>query len=160
MKERLASAETPESKEEALLALRVCDPASGSGHFLLAAARRIARELAKVRSGEEEPAPSEYRIAIRDVVRNCIYAVDRNPLAVDLCKVALWIEGHAAGLPLGFLDHHIKCGDSLIGISDLSVLKKGIPNDAYKTVTGDDKKAATALPQAQRERTHGTIGTH
>ena len=154
MKERLASAETPESKEEALLALRVCDPASGSGHFLLAAARRIARELAKVRSGEEEPAPSEYRIAIRDVVRNCIYAVDRNPLAVDLCKVALWIEGHAAGLPLGFLDHHIKCGDSLIGISDLSVLKKGIPNDAYKTVTGDDKKAAQLyLKRNEKERT-------
>ena len=114
IEDRLAAAKTSESKEGTLLALRVCDPASGSGHFLLAAARRIAHELAKVRTGEEEPGLVQYRAAIRDVVRNCIYAVDKNPLAVDLCKVALWIEGHAAGLPLGFLDHHIKCGDSLV----------------------------------------------
>ena len=127
IQERLAAAKTSEAKEGALLGMRVCDPASGSGHFLLAAARRIARELAKVRTGDEEPAPAQYRNAIRDVVRHCIYAVDKNPLAVDLCKVALWIEGHAAGLPLGFLDHHVKCGDSLVGVSELSVLTEGIP---------------------------------
>ena len=150
MEERLTAARTPEDKEKALLALRVCDPASGSGHFLLAAARRIARELAKVRTGDEEPAPSEYRIAIRDVVRSCIYAVDKNPLAVDLCKVALWIEGHAAGLPLGFLDHHVKCGDSLVGVSDLTVLTNGIPDDAYKPVTGDDKEAAKLYRQRNK----------
>ena len=67
---------------------------------------------------------ASYRTALRDVVRHCIYAVDKNPLAVDLCKVALWIESHAVGLPLGFLDHHIKCGDSLIGVMDTSVLAK------------------------------------
>ena len=121
----------------------MCDPAAGSGHFLLAAARRIARELARVRTGEEEPSPGEYRTALRDVVRSCIYAVDKNPLAVDLCKVALWIESHAAGLPLSFLDHHIKCGDSLVGVMDLDVLEAGIPDDAYKAVTGDDRQAAT-----------------
>ena len=139
---KLQAAKTPDAKEQALLSLRVCDPAAGSGHFLLAAARRIARELARVRSGEEEPAPTEYRTALRDVVRNCIYAVDKNPLAVDLCKVALWIESHAAGLPLSFLDHHIKCGDSLVGVWDIDVLETGIPDDAYKAVTGDDRKAA------------------
>ena len=139
---KLRAAKTPDAKEQALLSLRVCDPAAGSGHFLLAAARRIARELARVRSGEEEPAPTEYRTALRDVVRNCIYAVDKNPLAVDLCKVALWIESHAAGLPLSFLDHHIKCGDSLVGVWDIDVLETGIPDDAYKAVTGDDRKAA------------------
>ena len=132
-----------EDKERTLLDLKVCDPASGSGHFLLAAARRIARELARVRTGEDEPDPASYRNALRDVVRQCIYAVDKNPLAVDLCKVALWIESHAVSLPLGFLDHHIKCGDSLIGVIDTSVLTEGIPNDAYKAVTGDDKDAAT-----------------
>ena len=84
IEDRLAAAKTPESKEGALLALRVCDPASGSGHFLLAAARRIAHESAKVRTGEEEPGLVQYRAAIRDVVRNCIYAVDKNPLAVNL----------------------------------------------------------------------------
>ena len=155
IEDRLAAARTAEDKEKALLALRVCDPASGSGHFLLAAARRIARELAKVRTGEEEPPLSEYRNAIRDVVRNCIYAVDKNPLAVDLCKVALWIEGHAAGLPLGFLDHHIKCGDSLVGVGDLSVLTNGIPDDAYKTVTGDDKEAAKLYRQRNKQERTG-----
>ena len=155
MEERLAEAKTPQDKEEALLDLRVCDPASGSGHFLLAAARRIARELAKVRTGEEEPSPTEYRTAIRDVVRNSIYAVDKNPLAVDLCKVALWIEGHAAGLPLSFLDHHIKCGDSLVGVSDLLVLAKGIPDGAYKPVTGDDKDAAKEYRQRNKKERGG-----
>ena len=143
MEERLATAKTQEDKERTLLDLKVCDPASGSGHFLLAAARRIARELAKVRTEEDEPNPASYRTALRDVVRHCIYAVDKNPLAVDLCKVALWIESHAVSLPLGFLDHHIKCGDSLIGVMDTSVLAKGIPNEAYKAVTGDNKDAAT-----------------
>ena len=155
IEDRLAAAKTPESKEGALLALRVCDPASGSGHFLLAAARRIAHELAKVRTGEEEPGLAQYRAAIRDVVRNCIYAVDKNPLAVDLCKVALWIEGHAAGLPLGFLDHHIKCGDSLVGVSDLSVLTNGIPDDAYKTVTGDDREAGKLYRQRNKQERTG-----
>ena len=142
MEERLAAAKTSEEKRQALLDLRVCDPASGSGHFLLAAARRIARELAKIYTGEEEPAPLHYRRALRTVVRHCIYAVDKNPLAVDLCKVALWIECHTVGLPLGFLDHHVKCGDSLVGVMDLDVLKEGIPDAAYKPVTGDDKEAA------------------
>ena len=157
MEERLAAARTPPDKEQALLALRVCDPAAGSGHFLLAAARRIARELAQVRTGEEEPAPAEYRAAIRDVVRNCVYAVDKNPLAVDLCKVALWIESHAAGLPLGFLDHHIKRGDSLVGVSDLSVLTKGIPDDAYKAVTGDDKEAAKLYRDRNKRERAGQL---
>ena len=153
--ERLAAARTPADKEKALLALRVCDPASGSGHFLLAAARHIARELARVRTGDEQPAPAAYRTAIRDVVRNCIFAVDKNPLAVDLCKVALWIEGHAAGLPLGFLDHHVKCGDSLVGVSDLSVLAEGIPDGAYKAVTGDDRQAATHYRRRNRQECTG-----
>ena len=143
MEERLATAKTQEDKERTLLDLKVCDPASGSGHFLLAASRRIARELAKVRTDEDEPNPASYRTALRDVVRHCIYAVDKNPLAVDLCKVALWIESHAVSLPLGFLDHHIKCGDSLIGVMDTSVLAEGMPNEAYKAVTGDNKDAAT-----------------
>ena len=147
---KLQAVKTPDAKEQALLSLRVCDPAAGSGHFLLAAARRIGRELARVRSGEEEPAPAEYRTALRDVVRNCIYAVDKNPLAVDLCKVALWIESHAAGFPLSFLDHHIKCGDSLVGVRNIDVLETGIPDDAYKAVTGDDKEAATQYRNRNR----------
>ena len=155
MNEKLQASRTAQAKEQALLSLKVCDPAAGSGHFLLAAARRIARELARARSSEEEPPPTEYRTALRDVVRNCIYAVDKNPLAVDLCKVALWIESHAAGFPLGFLDHHIKCGDSLVGVKDLDVLHTGIPDDAYKAVTGDDRTEATYFRRHNRRERQG-----
>lgn len=142
---RLQGARTKEEKERALLDLKVCDPASGSGHFLLAAARRIGRALAQVRTGEEEPAPPDYRHAVRDVVRSCLYAVDKNPLAVDLCKVALWLEGHEPGLPLSFLDHRIRCGDSLLGLFDLDMLKAGVPDEAYKPLTGDNRAIATQL---------------
>jgi hypothetical protein len=164
MEERLAKATTPEAKERALLDLKVIDPAAGSGHFLLAAARRIGKELARVRTGEPEPAPEAQRAAIRDVVRHCLYAVDRNPLAVDLCKVALWIEGHNTGRPLSFLDHHIKLGDSLIGVFDLKVVEKGVPDGAYKPLTGDDAKVASELRkrnkrEAEGQETLGLFGT-
>ena len=98
MQDHLAAAATREANEQALLSLTICDPAAGSGHFLLAAARRVGRELAIVRSGEAEPAPETYRAALRDVIRHCVYAVDKNPLGADLCKVALWIESHAPAL--------------------------------------------------------------
>ena len=155
MQERLDAAETDQDKENALLALRVCDPAAGSGHFLLAAARRIARELARIRTGQREPDPKTHREALRDVVQHCIYAVDKNPLAVDLCKVALWIEAHAAGLPLSFLDHHVKYGDSLVGVLDLDVLEAGIPDGAYNPVAGDEKQAANSYKKQNREERKG-----
>jgi hypothetical protein len=151
MEERLKPAKTKEEREKAILSMRVIDPAAGSGHFLLAAARRMGRELAKIRTEEEEPPPSAFRRAVREVIRECIYAVDKNPLAVDLCKVALWIEGHNAGQPLSFLDHHVKCGDSLVGVFDLEVLEEGIPDDAYKAVEGDDKAAAKHYRALNRE---------
>lgn len=154
--ERLAAAKGKEAQGAALLALRVCDPAAGSGHFLLAAARRIARSLAEVRTGEAEPAPEEYRQALRDVTRQCLYAVDKNPLAVDLCKVALWLEGHNAGFALSFLDGHVKCGDSLVGVFDLDVLTTGIPDGAYTAVAGDERGVAAALKKRNaRERDAG-----
>ena len=152
---RLAKAATREDKERALLSLKLGDPASGSGHFMLAAARRLGRELARVRSGVAEPNPADYRRAVRDVIRRCIYAVDKNPLAVDLCKVALWIEGHEPGLPLSFLDHHVKCGDSLIGVFDLDVLRAGVPDGAYKPVTGDDKAVASEIKKRNRADAKG-----
>jgi hypothetical protein len=155
IEERLSAARTPKDKEKALLEITVCDPACGSGHFLLAAGRRLARELAQIRSGEEEPSPSEYRLALRDVIGHCIYGVDHNPLAVELCKVALWIEGHAEGKPLSFLDHRILCGNSLVGMRDLAILKKGVPDDAYKPVTGDDKDVAKEIKKQNRRESAG-----
>lgn len=126
---------------KALLKLSVIDPACGSGHFLLAAARRIATRLARIRA-EGTPSMDDFRHALRDVARCCIHGVDRNPMAVELTKVALWIETVDPGLPLGFFDAQIRCGDALLGVFDLQVLEDGIPDAAYKPLTGDDKEVA------------------
>jgi hypothetical protein len=158
MEARSDAAKTKEEKERALLSLTICDPAAGSGHFLLAAARRVGRELAIIRSSEAEPAPEKYRAALRDVIRHCLYAVDKNPLAVDLCKVALWVEGHAPGLPLSFLDHHIRCGDSLVGVFDLDVLKAGIPDAAFKQLTGDDREVCAELRKRNKRERDAPLG--
>ncbi len=104
--------------------LKVCDVACGSGHILLSAARRIALAVARVLTDEEQPNPLSIRKAMKDVVRNCIYGVDKNPLAVELCKIALWLEAYNPGEPLNFLDHHIKCGDAIIGLAHRSELEK------------------------------------
>ncbi|ANE50641.1 Eco57I restriction-modification methylase domain-containing protein [Flavisolibacter tropicus] len=130
--------------EAALLSLKVCDVACGSGHILLSAARRIGFELAKLRSKEDQPSPTVLRLAIRDVINNCIYGVDQNPLAVELCKVAMWLEAHNPGEPLNFLDHHIKCGDAIIGLAHREELERGIADEAFKTLPGDDKGIAAA----------------
>jgi hypothetical protein len=131
--------------EKGLLSLTICDVACGSGHILLSAARRVGFELAKVRSKEDQPTPSVLRTAVRDVIRNCIYGVDLNPLAVELCKVALWLEAHEPGSPLNFLDHHIKCGNAIVGLAHADELEKGIASEAFKTLPGDDKEVASSF---------------
>lgn len=145
IRDRLNKAASQEEKETALLAIRVLDPACGSGHFLLAAARRLALELARIRAGDDEPSEDLRRHCLRDVAAKCIHGVDKNPMAVELCKVALWIEAIEPGKPLGFLDAHIQCGDSLVGVFDPQVLEAGIPDGAYKPLTGDDKASCTNL---------------
>ena len=140
--------------EEALLALKVADLACGSGHFLIAAAHRIARNLAVVRTGEGEPPLEALREALRDVVANCIYGVDINPLAVELCKVALWLESLDPRKPLGFLDHRIKCGNSIIGATP-ELLKEGISDDAFKPVEGDDPTVASSIRRKNKEERKG-----
>ncbi|WP_353513390.1 hypothetical protein [Thermus sp. LT1-2-5] len=145
----------PKAQEQAILSLKVIDPASGSGHFLLGAARRLARRLAQVRTGEEEPSPEVYRQAVRDVVANCLYAVDLNPLAVELCRVALWMESHVPGKPLTFLDHRIKCGNSLVGVLEPKVLKEGVPDEAFAAKLGDAKEVALFLKGVNRRQRRG-----
>ena len=142
-------------QQAALLSLKIIDVACGSGHILLAAARRVGKELAKLRTGEDEPAPERVRESIRDVISHCIYGVDRNPLAVDLCRVALWLESHTAGKPLTFLDHRIRCGDSLVGVFDLDVLKRGIPDKAFGPCEGDNKVTASSAAKKNREERLG-----
>ena len=103
---------------------------------------------------------ADYRHALRDVARACIHGVDRNPMAVELTKVALWIETVEPGRPLGFLDANIRCGDALLGVFDRAVLADGIPDAAYNRSTGDDKDTANYYKQANRAASagQGTLG--
>ncbi len=145
LQNRLEGKRTREDRKRTILAFKVIDLASGSGHFLLAAARVLGRELARLEAEVDEPSPEAIRLGVRQAITHCIYGVDKNPLAVDLCKVALWLEGHAAGKPLTFLDNRIRCGDSLVGVTDLAVLREGIPDGAFDPITGDTKAIATRL---------------
>lgn len=142
--ERLRGAATPSEAESALLSITVCDPACGSGHFLLAAARRIAQHLARLRAGGT-PSGDDYRHALRDVISHCIYGVDRNPMALELARTALWLEAMTPDKPLGFLDHHLQCGDALLGVLDPAILARGMPAAAFEALSGDDKAVASAL---------------
>ena len=125
-----------------ILSLKVLDPAMGSGHFLVEATDFLARELLKVLSGEplevhpkgmvisepsvpyglKETEDEDIRWARREVVERCIFGVDLNPMAVELSKLSLWLYTVAKDRPLNFLDHHLRCGNSLIGakIDDLA----------------------------------------
>jgi hypothetical protein len=146
--------DNPQRPVEALLSLTVCDPACGSGHFLLAAARRLADEVALHRAaGEREggaPTPVDYRHALRDVVSHCIFGVDKNPMAIQLAKTALWLEAYSPDCPLSFVDHHLQVGDALLGVLDPKVLEHGIPDEAYTALSGDDKAVASALKKQNK----------
>ncbi|MGC4856678.1 Eco57I restriction-modification methylase domain-containing protein [Micromonospora sp. DT4] len=135
-----------------LLSLTVCDPACGSGHFLVAAARRIGKRVAAVRERNPEPTLDAVRHALHEVIAGCIYGVDLNPMAVELAKVSLWLEALEPGKPLSFLDAHIKHGNALIGATP-ALLRDGIPDAAFKPIEGDDKKHAKNLEkQNAKER--------
>ncbi|MBI4691070.1 MAG: N-6 DNA methylase, partial [Nitrospirae bacterium] len=111
-----------------VLKLNICDPAMGSGHFLVEAVQYLADEIAyypttelKTSKGETEDEVNYWK---RKVVESCIYGVDIKELAVELAKLSLWLKTVDKSQPLNFLDHHLRCGNSLIGarINDLSYL--------------------------------------
>jgi N-6 DNA Methylase len=148
------SASTPAEAEAALLDVTVCDPACGSGHFLVAAARRIAHRVAVARTGDGDPTPAGLQAALHDVISRCIYGVDLEPMAADLAKVSLWLESVRPGRPLTFLDGHVKVGNALFGATP-ALVRAGIPDGAYDPVGADDRKLALLLKkrnQMQRER--------
>jgi hypothetical protein len=154
VEEAVRKAGAPGIAEKAVLSLKVCDPACGSGHFLVAAAHRLARRLAAVRTGDEEPAPEALRHAMRDVIGHCLYGVDLNPMAVELCKVSLWLEAMEPGRPLSFLDAHVQCGNSVLGTTP-ALLAQGLPDEAFTALEGDDKPTCTALRKRNRKEREG-----
>ena len=163
---------------EALLALKVCDPAMGSGHFLVSLVDYLAdgviaamAEAEALAEGYVSPlvgriqtirdrilANAEDRnwaidrdrlddrhIVRRMVLKRCVYGVDKNPMAVELAKVALWLHTFTVGAPLSFLDHHLRCGDSLFGAWARSGIDKatvyGSPLLLHGSVTEAERSA-------------------
>lgn len=121
--------EDPKKQEEALLSLKVLDPAMGSGAFLISALEYLAEKLLEVRGQGKDDLEALY--AARHLVASrCLYGVDLNPMAVELAKLALWVASAAKGKPLSFLDHHLKVGNSLVGAPE-DFLAQGIPKEAY-----------------------------
>ncbi|MEQ8665633.1 MAG: N-6 DNA methylase [Rhodospirillales bacterium] len=117
--ERLGKAATPEK----ILAIKVCDPAMGSGAFLVEACRQLAQRLVDAWASHPRTRPvippdeDEELHARRLVAQRCIYGVDRNPMAVDLARLSLWLVTLARDHEFTFLDHALKAGDSLVGLS-------------------------------------------
>lgn len=152
--EAVTSGYSSAEREANLLAVTVCDPASGSGGFLVAAARRIARRLAQVRSDEDEPTPEDVQHALHDVVARCIYGVDMNDLAAELAKVSLWLEALEPGKPLGFLDARIRVGNSLFGATP-ALIAGGVPDAAFKEIEGDSKAIAVEVRKRNKNEATG-----
>jgi hypothetical protein len=145
---------TREERIAALLDLTVCDPACGSGHFLIAAARRIAKRVAAEETDELEPSPAAARSAMRRVIARCIYGVDVNEMAAELAKVSLWVEAMEPGRPLGFLDTNIRVGNSLLGVTP-RLLRDGIPDAAFTPLTGDERAVASSLKKQNAQERAG-----
>ncbi len=144
----------PVYAQQKLLALRVIDPACGSGHFLLGAARRIAERLADARTPGQMggSTPDVFHRAMHEVIRHCIYGVDINPMAVELVRMNLWLEGYEPGKPLSFLDDHLRCGNSLLGLlSAETFMQFPIPGEAFKPAPGDDKAVCKQLSGTNRQ---------
>lgn len=141
----------PANPVQALLSIRVIDPACGSGHFLLAAARRLADRLAALQSPDGSPSEDDYRLALRQVTTHCIYGVDRNPMAIELARTALWLEAYTPDAPLGFVDHHLVVGDALLGLMDFNALALGMPDKLYAALSGDSKALCKQLVAANKE---------
>ena len=109
-------------RPERILDLRICDPALGSGAFLVEACRQLGDALveswrAHDAAPEIPPGEDEVVFARREIARRCLYGVDRNPLALDLARLSLWLVTLARDHPLTFLDHALRHGDSLVGLT-------------------------------------------
>ena len=129
----------------ALLAVTVCDPACGSGSLLVAAARRIAGRVAEAREGNQSP--DALRRAMREVVGNCIYGVDASREAVERTKDRLRLAADVPGTTPPFLDGRVRQGNALIGASP-DLIDSGIPDEAFRTADGDDRRHARSLRRA------------
>ncbi len=134
---------------DAILALRVCDPAMGSGAFLVEACRQLAEHLVRAwtRSGHDAHLPPDAHLhARRLIARRCLYGVDRNPLAVDLARLSLWLVTAAREQPFTFVDRALRHGDALVGLT-----RDQIASGALGADRGSSPTATRALLLAKIE---------
>ena len=167
---------------ERLLELKICDPAMGSGHFLVNLvdhlADRVITALAEAEASVDDYiSPLTERIDVirnkimanaekrgwtidaeqlddrhivrRMVLKRCVYGVDKNPMAVELAKVALWLHTFTVGAPLSFLDHHLRCGDSLSGSWVRTGIDRATEQGAPLFLEGPLKRATRAAAPMQ-----------
>ena len=137
---------------KALLAVKVCDPACGSGSLLVAAARRIARRVAQARAGHASP--DALRRAMREVVGGCVYGVDVSGEAVARARDSLRLAADVPGMTPPFLDGHLRLGNALIGASP-ELIENGIPDEAFRPGDGDDRGYARLLRRANAKPSPG-----
>ena len=163
-----------------ILDLKVCDPAVGSGAILVAACRYLAERLIKAWQAEGDRRSTDTATAADDpnrldvviearrlIAERCCYGVDRNPMAVELAKLSMWLTTVARNRPFTFLDHAIKTGDSLLGITDLDQLRtlhydpgvgRARPAPIPGFQTGGD--AVTAIERLVQEALESRIEMH
>lgn len=146
---------------DALLRIKVCDPACGTGRFLLAAARRLALHVARARTDSQSPPSHALQSALIDVVQSCIFGVDLNATAADLCRAALWLECVPSCGPVAPLRTNIRVGDALHGAFDAIT-----PDSAFDVIVGNPPflnqlQTATAASRrsaaALRDRFDGAV---
>ena len=141
------SALSADDPENALLDLKILDPACGSGYFLTAAARRVGSALAGLRSTHPNPPDEETEFAVREVVEKCIFGVDIDPIAVELCKVALWLCSRSKDLPAS----NLRCGNSLLGLTP-KLLAEGDFNETDVAQAEDDEFGANTWERQNEYR--------
>ena len=146
---------SPAARVEAILALRVCDPAAGAGSFLVGAARRLAAHLVRARAEvtrgvEAVPWVDGEKQALRDVIAHCLHGVDVDPLSVGLCQVGLWFEAGAPALSFLALEKRIRVGNSLLGATPAQVAR-GVDDAAFVPLEGDDPATCRALRKRNRD---------
>ena len=151
-----------------ILDLKVCDPAMGSGAFLVEACRQLGDALVEAWHAHGEvpaipPDEDEVIFARRLIAQRCLYGVDRNPVAVDLAKVSLWLVTLAKDHALTFVDHALRHGDSLVGLSrkqieafhwdpDAPRFQAGFETMQVREHMAKSRRAAPAHPRGGRER--------
>lgn len=149
---RLTDDEEAPPRRSVILKLKVCDLAMGSGAFLVEVCRQLGRLLTESwrHHGDRPTIPNdqdEETVALRLVARRCLYGVDRNPIAVDLAKLSLWLATLSKDDPLTFVDHALRAGDSLVGLSRKQIARFHWLHDAEPIQQGFE---ATAVREQVR----------